>query len=276
MKHSDVELAQAAEDSFIECYGMARTSSPMGILRRDPDMILFQEGGQSKWVNGVLYARFTSKNMAMKTEGVLSYFRQKNLPMTWFVGPSSTPPELCDHLRERGLTEGWTLPGMAIDLGIVRREQLPSGLSIYSIKDIDSLQSCVEVAAEAYGFEDAARQPFMDAYMGFGVSSTRQWFLGKLEGTPVAVSCLVLRGGLAVAWLVATLREARGRGIGTAMTRELLLLAKDMGYDFAVLQSSESGFPVYKRMGFKECCRIKTYSWSPKVQWSHLPMSKRP
>jgi ribosomal protein S18 acetylase RimI-like enzyme len=63
-----------------------------------------------------------------------------------------------------------------------------------------------------------------------------------------------------------TLREARGRGIGTAMTRELLLLAKDMGYDFAVLQSSEKGLPVYEKMGFKEYCRIKTYSWSPKMQ----------
>jgi GNAT superfamily N-acetyltransferase len=266
VRHTDAELAHAAEDSFIECYGMARTSSPGGILRRDSDLILFQEGGQSKWVNGVLYARFTSKNKARKTEGVLSYFRERNLPMTWFVGPSSTPPELGDYLRERGLTEGWTFPGMAIDLGIVQRQQLPVGLTIHVVSDMDSLQSCVDIAAEAYGFEDAARQPFKNAYMGFGISSTKRWFLGKLDGKPVAASTLVLRRGLAVPWLVMTLREARGRGIGTAMTRELLLLAKDMGYDFAVLQSSEKGLPVYEKMGFKECCRIKTYSWSPKMQ----------
>ena len=261
---SDRDLARATEESFIECFASARTSSARGIVRRESDLLLFCEGGQSKWVNGILYARFSSKNMAWKTEKALSYFRERHLPMTWFVGPSSTPPELGDHLQSQGLVAGWAVPGMAIDLGIVERKQLPSGLKIHPIMDLDSLRQCVDISAKAYEFEEEATQPFCDAYMGFGISSTRRWFLGTLDGKPVAVSLLVLRSGLAVAWLVATLREARGRGIGTAMTRELLLLAKDMGYDFAVLQASESGFPIYKRMGFKEYCRIKTYSWLPK------------
>ena len=119
--------------------------------------------------------------------------------MTWFVGPSSTPPELGEYLQRQGLVAGWALPGMAIDLGIVQRQQLPAGLAIHPIRDMDSLQSCVDIAARAYDFEDAARQLFCDAYKGFGIGSTKRWFLGIQEGKPVAVSLLVLRGGLAVA-----------------------------------------------------------------------------
>jgi len=262
--NSSRDLARATEESFIECFASARTSSPRGIVRRESDLLLFCEGGQSKWVNGILYARFSSKNMARKTEKALSYFRERHLPMTWFVGPSSTPPELGDYLQSQGLVAGWAVPGMAIDLGIVERTQLPSGLAIHPITDLGSLRPCVDIAAEAYEFGEEATQPFCDAYLGFGISSTRRWLLGTLEGRPVATSLLVLRGGLAVAWLVATLREARGKGIGTAMTRELLLLARDMGYDLAVLQASELGLPIYEKLGFKEYCKIKTYSLLPK------------
>jgi hypothetical protein len=47
------------------------------------------------------------------------------------------------------------------------------------------------------------------------------------------------------------------------MTREALLSAKKLGYDFAVLQASGMGNPVYKKMGFVKYSIVKRYSWKP-------------
>lgn len=79
----------------------------------------------------------------------------------------------------------------------------------------------------------------------------------------MAASLVVLREDVASIYCVATLPEARGRGIGTAITREPLLEAKNGGYDVAVLEASEMGLPVYRRLGFKELFEFKTLTWSP-------------
>jgi len=41
------------------------------------------------------------------------------------------------------------------------------------------------------------------------------------------------------------------------------LMAKKLGYDFAIIQAGEMGFPVYKKMGFVEYSKVKRYHWNP-------------
>jgi hypothetical protein len=41
------------------------------------------------------------------------------------------------------------------------------------------------------------------------------------------------------------------------------MAAKVEGYDVAVLEASSMGFPVYKRIGFRQLCEFRTYTWSP-------------
>jgi hypothetical protein len=50
-------------------------------------------------------------------------------------------------------------------------------------------------------------------------------------------------------------------GIGTAMTVIPLLYAKDNGYNIGVLQASEAGEPVYRKIGFEEYCRFNVYRY---------------
>jgi len=42
-----------------------------------------------------------------------------------------------------------------------------------------------------------------------------------------------------------------------------LIEAQKLGYEIAILHSSEMGFNVYKKMGFKEYCTIEMYIWHP-------------
>jgi GNAT superfamily N-acetyltransferase len=63
-------------------------------------------------------------------------------------------------------------------------------------------------------------------------------------------------------YAVATVPSARGKGIGAAITLKPLLEARELGYRYAVLFSTEMGVRVYERIGFKLTnARINRYLW---------------
>ncbi len=59
--------------------------------------------------------------------------------------------------------------------------------------------------------------------------------------------------------------EARGRGIGGAMTVAPLLDARALGYRVGILQASDMGLPVYRRLGFQVYCQMRHYTAGPQV-----------
>lgn len=51
---------------------------------------------------------------------------------------------------------------------------------------------------------------------------------------------------------IATVAEARGMGIGAAITLAGLVEPRERGYRYAVLFATEMGAPVYRRLGFRD------------------------
>ena len=71
------------------------------------------------------------------------------------------------------------------------------------------------------------------------------------DGRPVSVAgAWPIGRDAAIGW-VATVPWARRRGLGGAVTARAVEHAFDNGAEFAVLQASPSGRPVYERIGFK-------------------------
>jgi predicted acetyltransferase len=60
---------------------------------------------------------------------------------------------------------------------------------------------------------------------------------------------------------VGTVPEARGKGIGAAMTLAPLLEARARGYRIAILHASDFGYNVYRRLGFQEYCKMHIFAW---------------
>jgi len=257
------ELVPAIESTYYELLAVLQTSNPGGVLRMEPDMIVYCSGLLVPLLNGVLGPRFTVENMFARVESAMSHFKGRRMPMRWLLGPSSSPPGLGDLLSKQGLKQGWAIPGMVLELGTVDREPLPEGLEINEVVHKGSLSTCGDTLAEGFELRDDIGKGVSDAVVNFGMSPKRRWFLGFLNGKPVTVSLLVLHDEFAGIYCVGTVPEARGRGLGYAITREPLLAAKDEGYKLAVLEASTMGFPVYRRIGFRQLCEFRTYTWYP-------------
>jgi predicted acetyltransferase len=65
---------------------------------------------------------------------------------------------------------------------------------------------------------------------------------------------------------VATVPEARRRGIGTAVTLAALLAARRLGYRIAVLQASSIGQGPYARLGFRFVAGYGRFVRQPAVE----------
>ncbi len=79
----------------------------------------------------------------------------------------------------------------------------------------------------------------------------------------MATSALFLGDGLAGVYCVATLPQERRKGFGAFATAEPLRRVRDLGYRVGILQSSEPGHPVYRRIGFRDVGGVPLYVRMP-------------
>jgi hypothetical protein len=60
--------------------------------------------------------------------------------------------------------------------------------------------------------------------------------------------------------IVLTQPSARRRSIGAVMTQVVLAHGYRPGHRIGVLQSSELGYPLYRRIGFAEVCKVDLFA----------------
>ncbi|MFC7192206.1 GNAT family N-acetyltransferase [Halocatena marina] len=72
-----------------------------------------------------------------------------------------------------------------------------------------------------------------------------------MDGRPAATGLLIQSGHVAGVYSIGVVEEFRRRGIGKAMSWEVLRAGREAGCQVGVLQSSEMGSPLYEKMGFE-------------------------
>ncbi len=219
-------------------------------------------------VNCISGARIPAENADETIKEIISFFKKKKLPFFWVVGPLSKPDDLKTLLTKNGfITEEYESPGMAFNLNnLIREEELIPNLEIVKVDNIETLKVWNDILLSGFGLPKELLFDFL--YNMFSQllkkdTPLQSFFLAYYKGNPIACSNAFYGAGVAGIYCVTTLEEARGKGIGTAITLAALYEAKEMGYKIAVLTSSEIGYNVYKKIGFEEYCKCQNYIWFP-------------
>jgi ribosomal protein S18 acetylase RimI-like enzyme len=213
----------------------------------------------------------TTRITEAEVEATIDLFREKKCAFRWWVTPSTEPQRLAPILKAHGMRHGYDAPGMAADLSAVRFDvPLPADVTIRKLINADELTDWLNVFIPAFSIPPEDGAIWRDAYVrcGFGADAVWTHFVGFLADEPVATTSVLVDGELAGIYFVATLPAARGRGIGSAVTREAMRFARDAGATRAALQSSELGFGVYRSLGFVHYCDLSVYDWRPSYEKS--------
>jgi GNAT superfamily N-acetyltransferase len=84
-------------------------------------------------------------------------------------------------------------------------------------------------------------------------------YLARADGVPAATVLAYEQAGECGIYLVATLPEAGGRGLATALMSHALLEARSRGCATTSLQATARGRPLYLRMGYREIGTVEMW-----------------
>jgi len=213
------------------------------------------------WFNGVLSNGPFEEGDDAFIEETIRHFRSKQVDtFTWWMEPPLKPSDWEPALSKHGFGFSDGTPGMAVELQALKEptETVPS-LEVRVVADKESLQDWVKIFVSGYGFPSDWKDTVYNLWLALGIGFPMRNYLAYLDGQPVSTSTVFYGGGVAGIYCMATLPEARGKGIGTAVALKPLHNARELGYAISVLQSSEMGFSVYKRLGFRHLCQIENF-----------------
>ncbi|RAQ95763.1 GNAT family N-acetyltransferase [Thermogemmatispora tikiterensis] len=257
------ELLAAMEANLFEAY--AHLGRALGGEFHQRDGLLFFFSGRPVFFgNGVIRCQLAEQEADEQIAALCAEARRRQVPLTWLLAPSSRPGDLEQRLQAQGCRLDEEVPGMAIDLGQPvpsAAPPVPEDLVVEEVGEARAMETWLQVLCDGFGFPEPIRAVFFDLYQRYGFLPGQQvrYLLGFWHGEPVGTALLTFGGDLAGLYGVATLPQARRRGVGTAMTLAAMRTAEQLGYRRATLQATPMGLNVYRRLGWQEYCLFKTY-----------------
>jgi GNAT superfamily N-acetyltransferase len=206
---------------------------------------LFYTTGTPHSASMIAFPNLTAGNAGAQLDALVAFYL--NHPPggagCWSLDPAQ-PADLGVRLLARGFQPGWRPHWMALELRQVQTHHpFPKGLTI--VRDNDRALTAVPNLPYARVVVPRAQEA---AFPG-------QWmrFVASIRGTVVGQSVVFLtcgEWGVAGIYHVGVVPQARNKGIGKAVTLAACLYARDLGYRYAVLNSTDAGRPAYRQLGF--------------------------
>jgi len=228
----------------------------------EPDVLCMWGPYPVSNANLIYQAHFPPADAARRAAEVTAPYFERGRPFAWLLTPDTSSPELEAALGAAGLVRSAS-PEMYADLPASVPVDLPADVVIEPTDDADELAEAIGVG---FGFgEDPGVIEGLAAYLDALKPGLCQALLALDEGTGdvLGVGNVFHVDDMVQLVNIATIKPARDRGIGSAMTASLMNLGRDLGADAAVLTSSTMGYPLYVRFGFQTVFELVRYEWTP-------------
>ncbi|WP_435206461.1 GNAT family N-acetyltransferase [Micromonospora sp. bgisy143] len=210
----------------------------------DPSLPTYRSEVPHATLNGVLRVAGPAPGEALAE----ARRRLRGVPRIWWVGPDSDAGT-ADGLVALGATEVARMPVMTMALDTAAEAPTPAGLHIAETDDLDAF---VAAYARVSGIPPAGVPATVEREKAFDGDGTVIRLAGRrADGRIVGTAVAWLSHGLVTLYFVGTQPEQRRQGIGAAITRAALDLARERGAHTAALTSSPMAEAIYRRLGFR-------------------------
>ena len=169
----------------------------------------------------------------------------------WSRAGLDADADLLAAAETEGLEAVYEMPEMTV-AAPVEEPPLPEGAEVRRLDSRQDADDYWRIAASAY--ESVGFPPevfgFYEGLENLPPEDAAA-FLGLQDGRPVSIAMTLVSDGVAGIYWVGSLIEARGRGLGRAVTASATNAGFQLGADLASLQASHMGRPVYEAMGYR-------------------------
>ena len=215
--------------------------------------------------NIVLRAKFTApETVQAYLDKLMQDAQGRQASLFWGVGPATQPAHLGRHLLKRGFDHALSVTAMSLDLANLNetRPAVPNFKTV-RVKTLTQLEQFITIQAHNSELPTSAAEAWFDLEADIGLGDHLPWqrYLGCWHGKPVAAASTVVGAGVVGLYQVATLPQARGQGLGTAISLAAMQDARQRGHYQAILHSTPMGLNVYRRLGFEPVTNIDVYLW---------------
>ena len=256
-------LTVSAETGLAECF-RSFGALPGAVVDERADLLRARTGFALTFLNGVARTRFGDYADARVKE-TIAWFGAHGVAFRWWLLPSNQPRDLIAILAANRMRHVYYATAMVADLETAPPPREVAGLSCTRVRDAETLTIWLDVFCRGFNIPDAGRKVWGDVFtlLGFGPNAIWRQYLGTLDGVPVATSALCVGETVAGVYHVVTSPEARGRGVGAAITAAAMNDARAAGRSIVTLQASEMAVSVYRSLGFIDCGDLELYDWRP-------------
>ena len=228
------------------------TSLPNMEVHEESDVFYVSADAPVFYFNSVFNARFNG-NANRKIESAKEFFRHRRRhSFTWHITPSSQPENLSELITAQGGELLESMPYLAVHLDDIPRDfPVPSSFDWKTVRTHDALAAWISIYCRARGYPESADKLFhIFSDLDLSESSFLQLIVGYLDDKPVSTYSIFMDREIAGFYSLTTVPEARGHGIGTAISVAAADLAKNYGCRVAMLLSEPPSRNICKRLGF--------------------------
>jgi GNAT superfamily N-acetyltransferase len=257
MNCSDDVLA-AADRNMLEAWRAVIAAAPTPGDEAGDHVVMLSSGLPIPLFNPAFVTGQPADPAAM-VAAVIDHYASVGAPFVLYFR-DETVDGMPDPCQTAGLVEHWQPPLMVLDPVPETIPDGPADLVVRRVTHAD-LEAYLTTLAVGFGMPlDLALEAFGPTLLdheGFTA------LLGTVAGKPVATSGQFVSSGVGGVYNVATVPDARGRGIGAAMTWAAAAVGAEAGARCSILQASKEGEPVYTRMGYATPSRYRQFEGPP-------------
>jgi GNAT superfamily N-acetyltransferase len=214
--------------------------------------INYVDSGLSCDTFNIIHIRDGRKVLAENIIEAVDYYRTKQLAYCVWICKENLTKNVKAAIDRLKLKEQNLEPGMLLNLDNYKPVQNINHVNAVIGNDVKLIQDYADVVAKNWTPTDLNVLEYYNKAMPSILNdNTVKFSIYYQENNPVSVIELFNTNDKTVGlYGLATLEPYRGKGIGTALLTFALNKCKALGFSNVILQASEDGFGIYKKLGF--------------------------